>query len=53
MTHPAPTARPRDPSTALGDPGRAHPHATPATGTDGASARREGPGDGGTGGVPR
>jgi hypothetical protein len=53
MTHPAPTAGARDPSTAHGDPGRAHPHATPPAGTDGALERREGPGAGGTGGVPR
>jgi len=46
--HPAPTARPRDPSTAHGDPGRPHTHTTPPTGTDGASARREGPCAGGT-----
>ena len=48
MTHPATPARPRDPSTAHGDPGRPHTHTTPPTGTDGASARREGPCAGGT-----
>ena len=53
LPHPAPTARPRDPSTALAAPGRTHPHATPPAGTDGALERREGPGAGGTGGVPR
>jgi hypothetical protein len=53
MTHPAPTAGARDPSTAHGDPGRPHPHATPVAGTGGALERREGPGGGGTGEVPR